>query len=169
MWQEVKRKLDSSRLVEDNSTDRCDHVKTDLNSWHFYIDDYALARQRIAEIVKNTHPGSTTNHVPGRVQDTAPLISSEFGAVGSHGGDRDISWGLRYLITQLRRHEQIGGYVYAKLSDIEWEHNGVVNFDRSPKEFGYGAFVPGMTPADLQGADFVGFDGRERKLRYRFS
>ena len=48
--------------------------------------------------------------------------------------------------------------MYTELSDIEWEHNGFANYDRSPKTFGYDAFVPGMRPADLNGADFVGFD-----------
>ncbi|MEE8451875.1 MAG: sugar-binding domain-containing protein [Thermoguttaceae bacterium] len=158
MWQEVKQNLDPSRLVEDHSTDRSGHVKTDLNSWHFSIDDPARARNRIAEVAKNTYAGSSANYVPGKVQDSAPLINSQFGAVGSRGGDRDISWGLRHLITLLRRHERIQGYVYTQLSDVEWEHNGIVNFDRTQKEFGYDAFVPDMTPADLQGADFVGFD-----------
>lgn len=158
MWKEVKQQLDSTRLVEDNSPCRYDHVQTDLNSWHFYIDDYVRARDHIAEVVSNTRPGSPFNYVPGRTQDTAPLMNSEYGAVSARGGDRDISWGFRYLTTQLRRHELIQGYVYTELTDVEWEHNGMVSYDRSPKEFGYDAFVPGMGPAELQGADFVGFD-----------
>ncbi|OHB66241.1 MAG: hypothetical protein A2V70_04985 [Planctomycetes bacterium RBG_13_63_9] len=158
MWTEVKEKLDPTRLVEDNSACLYDHVATDVNSWHFYIDDDRRAREHIAEVVEKTRPGSPFNYVPGKVQGTAPLINSEYGAVSASGGDRDVSWGFRDLTTQLRRHELIQGYVYTELSDIEWEHNGVVNYDRSAKEFGYDAFVPGMTLADLQGADFVGFD-----------
>jgi len=158
MWTEVKRQLDPSRLVEDNSPCRFDHVRTDLNSWHFYIDDDRRAREHIAEVVARTRPGSSFNYVPGRAAGTEPLINSEYGAVSARGGDRDISWGFRSLTTQLRRHGLIQGYVYAGFSDVEWEHNGVVDYDRSAKEFGYGAFVPGMTIADLQGADFVGFD-----------
>lgn len=158
LWREVKQNLDPTRLVEDNSPDKRDHVVTDLNSWHFYIDDYKTARRHIQDFVNQTHPGSAFNYVGGRVQGTEPLLNSEYGAVSAAGGDRDVSWGFRYLTTQLRRHEKIQGYVYTELSDIEWEHNGFVDYDRSPKEFGYGAFVPGMTVADLQGADFVGFD-----------
>ena len=90
----------------------------------------------------------------GYEQDTAPLINSEYGAVSAGGGDRDISWGFRYLTTQLRRHEKIQGYIYTELTDIEFEHNGFFNYDRSPKEFGYDAFAPGMTVADLQGRRF---------------
>jgi hypothetical protein len=158
MFREVKEDLDPSRLVEDNSPNGWDHVKTDLNTWHFYIDDYERARTHIEEVVSKTYAGSTFNYLPGFEQDTAPLINSEYGAVSAGGGDRDISWGFRHLTTQLRRHEKIQGYVYTELTDIEFEHNGFANYDRSPKEFGYDAFVPGMTVRDLQGADFVGFD-----------
>ncbi len=157
VWEEVKR-TDPTRLVEDNSPNKRDHVVTDINSWHFYIDDYQRARKHIEEVVKNTYPGSPFNFVPGARQGTAPLMNSEYGAVSAGGGDRDISWGFRYLTTQLRRHEKIQGYVYTELTDIEFEHNGFVNYDRSPKEFGYDTFVEGMTVADLQGDDFVGFD-----------
>ena len=39
------RTLDPTRLVEDNSPCNYDHVEnTDLNSWHFYIDDHDEAR-----------------------------------------------------------------------------------------------------------------------------
>ncbi len=87
------------------------------------------------------------------------MINSEYGAVSAGGGDRDISWGFRDLTTELRRHDKIQGYVYTELTDIELEHNGFVNYDRSPKEFGYDAWVDNMTVADLQHEDFVGFDG----------
>lgn len=152
------KELDPTRLVEDNSANRYDHVITDINSWHFYIDDYEKARAHIEEVVRNTYPGSSFNFAPGYKQDTAPLINSEYGSVSATGGDRDVSWGFRYLTTLLRKHEKIQGYVYTELTDIEFEHNGLVNYDRSPKEFGYDAFVEGMTVADLQGEDFVGFD-----------
>ena len=153
------RKLDPTRLVEDNSPCNFDHVEgSDLNSWHFYIDDHKSARDHIADVVARTKPGSDFNFCPGQSQSTAPLINSEYGSVSAGGGDRDVSWGFRDLTTQLRKHPKIQGYVYTELSDIEWEHNGFVDYDRSKKDFGYGAFVPGMTPADLQGADFIGYD-----------
>jgi hypothetical protein len=158
MWKEMKQ-IDPSRLVEDNSADKRDHVATDINSWHFYIDDYARAKAAIEDVVAKTFGGSSFNFVSGHAQDTAPLINSEYGAVGAGGGDRDVSWGFHFLTNELRRHEKIQGYIYTELSDIEWEHNGFYNYDRSAKEFGYDAFVPGMTTRDLQGEDFVGYDG----------
>lgn len=158
VWKEMKA-LDPSRLVEDNSADKRDHVTTDINSWHFYIDDYARAKSAIDDVVAKTFPGSNFNFVEGRAQDTAPLINSEYGAVSAGGGDRDISWGFHYLTNELRRHEKIQGYIYTELTDVEWEHNGFYNYDRSAKEFGYDAFVPAMTTRDLQGEDFVGYEG----------
>lgn len=153
------RRLDPTRLVEDNSPCNYDHIpNTDLNSWHFYIDDPAAARRHIEEVVNQTSPGSGFNYCPGLKQGTAPLINSEYGGVSAGGGDRDVSWCFRDLTTQLRRHPKIQGYVYTELADIEWEHNGFLNYDRTPKQFGYDAFAAGMTVADLQGADFIGYD-----------
>lgn len=155
----LMRTIDPTRLVEDNSPCNYDHVSvTDLNSWHFYIDDHEESRRHIEDVVRRSVPGSPFNHCPGELMNSAPLINSEYGSVSAGGGDRDVSWGFRDLTTQLRKYPSIQGYVYTELADIEWEHNGFVNYDRTPKTFGYDAFVPGMTVADLQGADFVGYD-----------
>jgi hypothetical protein len=157
MWKEMKQ-LDPSRLVEDNSADKRDHVVTDINSWHFYIDDYQRAKTAIEDVVAQTLAGSTFNFVKDHAQDSAPLINSEYGSVSAGGGDRDVSWGFHYLTNELRRHDKIQGYIYTELTDVEWEHNGFYNYDRSAKEFGYDAFVPGMTTRDLQGEDYIGYN-----------
>ena len=152
------RHLDSTRLVEDNSPCNYDHVITDINSWHFYINDYAAARKHIAEVVQKTFPGSGFNYVKGYVQGNQPLMNSEYGGIGAGQGDQDISWCFKYLTNELRLHEKICGYIYTELSDIEWEHNGFVNYDRTPKEYGYAFWCPGMSMADLNGPDFVVLD-----------
>lgn len=156
----LMRLIDPTRLIEDNSPCNYDHVEgTDLNSWHFYIDNHAEAKRHIDGVVAGSTPGSQFNYCPGETMNTAPLINSEYGAIGAGNGDRDISWGFRDLTTLLRKQPKIQGYIYTELTDIEWEHNGFANYDRTPKTFGYDAFVPGMTPADLQGPDFIGYDG----------
>src|SRR5262249_46269265 len=153
------RSLDATRLVEDNSPCNYDHiVDTDLNSWHFYIDDHEAARREIEGVVAKTVPGSPFNYCPGLTQSSRPLINSEYGAVSAGGRHPDISWGLRDLTTQLRRHRKIQGFVYTELTDIEWEHNGLVNYDRTPKLFGYDTWLPDMRPNELLGADFIGYD-----------
>jgi len=154
----LTRRLDPTRLCEDNSPCRYDHVATDINSWHFYLNDYATARAHIREVVQKTHPGSTFNYVGGRKQDNAPLINSEYGGISAGKGDQDISWCFKYLTNELRLHDKIGGYVYTELSDIEWEHNGFVNYDRTPKQYGYDFWHPGFTLKDLNSPDFVVID-----------
>ncbi len=144
--------LDPTRLVEDNSACCYDHVRTDINSWHFYINDYEAAAAHIREVVEKTQPGSGFNYVPGRYQGAEPLMNSEYGGIGAGMGDMDVSWCFRFLTNELRMHEKICGYVYTEQMDIEWEHNGFYNFDRTAKQFGY-------NPSLLQRAQYVGVTG----------
>lgn len=148
---DLTKRLDHTRLVEDNSPCNYDHVTTDVNSWHFYINDYERARVHIADAVAKTHAGSGWNYVPGRTQGTEPLINSEYGGIAAGDGDKDVSFCLKWLTNELRRHEKIGGYVYTELTDLEWEHNGLLRYDRLPKEFPYPL-------ADVLGADAVVID-----------
>jgi len=158
------QKLDPTRLVEDNSPCHYNHVESDINSWHFYINDYRRVRRHVQQVVDETYLGSSFNYVGENdagdnfVQSTAPLMNSEYGGIAARSGDQDIAWCFKYQTTELRRHAKVCGYIYTELDDIEWEHNGFVNYDRSPKEFGYDGFVEGMSVADLNSADFVGLD-----------
>lgn len=142
MW-ELAKNLDPTRLVEDMSVCLWDHLEyfqhcdTDINSWHFYIDDYQKAKAHIEKIVSSTFVGSSFNYVPGFLHKGQPLINSEYGGVGALDGDRDVSWSFKFLTNELRRHQQIAAYIYTELHDVEWEYNGVLNYDRTPKHFGY--------------------------------
>ncbi len=164
----LAKSLDSTRLIEDNSACLYDHVQTDINTWHFYISNYDRARRHVQRVVDLTYEGSPFNyvgheyrHVEGSEefkQGIEPLLNSEYAGLGASGGDKDISYTFKYLTTELRRHAKICGYVYTELTDIEWEHNGFVNYDRSAKGYGYEQAFPGMSVADLNGADFIGLD-----------
>ena len=142
MW-ELAKKLDPTRLVEDMSVCHWDHLEyyqhgdTDINSWHFYINDYWKAKKHIQKIVDSTYPGSTFNYIPGYQHKGQPLINSEYGGVGALDGDRDVSWSFKFLTNELRRHAPISAYIYTELHDVEWEHNGFLNYDRTEKHFGY--------------------------------
>lgn len=157
----LTKMLDPTRPVEDNSTNKYDHFVTDLNSWHFYIDEYGRARRHIQHVVDQTFVSGRHSQAPEAVtyvQGTQPLLNSEYAGIGACSGDLDVSYSFKFLTTELRRHDKICGYVYTELTDVEWEHNGYLNYDRSPKEWGYDAFVPGMRLADLNGTDMVGLD-----------
>ncbi|MFL6528939.1 MAG: glycoside hydrolase family 2 protein [Chthoniobacterales bacterium] len=142
MWA-VAKLLDPTRLIEDMSVVRWEHVEgyghtqTDVNSWHFYTADYDFAKKHIAEVVKETYAGSGFNYIPGFEQKQQPLINSEYGGVGALDGDVDISWTFKFLTNELRLHGQLSAYIFTELHDVEWERNGFLNYDRTPKNFGY--------------------------------
>ena len=146
MWALAKT-LDPSRLVEDMSVVAWDHIanfghgRTDVNSWHFYTDNYEKAKRHIAEVVENTYAGSNFNYTPGFEQGSQPLINSEYGGVGALDGDIDISWSFKFLTNELRRHGKLSAYIFTELHDVEWERNGFLNYDRTPKTFGYDSTI----------------------------
>ena len=145
------KSLDPTRLVEDNSPCLYDHVETDINSWHFYINNYQHAKNHIANVVEQTYPGSKFNYTGDNEQTDVPLINSEYGGISAGAGDKDVAWCFKYLTNELRLHPKICGYVYTELQDIEWEHNGFMNYDRSVKEFGYDY-------NDINNLDFIAID-----------
>ena len=147
----LAKSLDTTRLIEDNSPCLYDHVETDINSWHFYINDYDRAKEHIANVVAETYPGSRFNYAGDNVQSDAPLINSEYGGISAGAGDKDVSWCFKYLTNELRLHPKICGYIYTELQDIEWEHNGFMNYDRSVKAFGYDYL-------DINTLDFIAID-----------
>jgi hypothetical protein len=65
---DLAKRLDLTRLVEDNSPCLYDHVVTDLNSWHFYVNDYDQTRRHVDRIVPRPIPvrASTTLARPFR-------------------------------------------------------------------------------------------------------
>ncbi|MBC8081557.1 MAG: glycoside hydrolase family 2, partial [Gorillibacterium sp.] len=50
------------------------------------------------------------------------------------------------------------GFVFTEFRDVTNEYNGYYRLDGSDKQFGYEAFVPDMTLADLHSADFIVMD-----------
>ena len=156
MWQAAKA-LDPTRLIEDMSVvywehlDYYAHTETDINSWHFYINDYEKARAHIDNVARSTYAGSRFNYVPGFEQGSAPLITSEYGGVGALDGDVDISYSFKFLTNELRRQPKLSAYVFTQLHDVEWEYNGFLNYDRTPKDFGYDPRIinaPDVLPID---------------------
>jgi hypothetical protein len=142
MWL-LTKSIDPTRLVEDMSVCHWDHLdyfahtETDINSWHFYINDYQKAKEHIRKIVESTYQGSSFNYVQGFAHKGTPLINSEYGGIGALDGDCDMSWSFKFLTNELRRYQQISAYIYTELHDVEWEYNGFLNYDRTPKEIGY--------------------------------
>jgi hypothetical protein len=153
----LTRALDPTRLVQDNSG--WSHLTGDLNSFHWYgrdVNRFAADYRAIND--EKISPTSTWNYIDDRTQGSVPFINNEFGQVSAGAGDSDVSWGTLMLVNAMRACDKLVGYCYTELSDIEWEHNGIYNYDRSPKEFGYDAWAEGMTIRDVFAPDFLVFD-----------
>ena len=157
----LARQLDDTRLIEDHSTLRYDHVSgTDINSFHLYADDAQTFETSIKDWVDNCQPGSHHNFLTGEAQDGAPLLNTEYGPFSYEltqpewKTNRDISWGVRTLTGIMRRYNKLVGYVFTELYDVEFEHNGIMDYARTEKATGYPA---GLGTANINAADFVGF------------
>ncbi|QHW32858.1 glycoside hydrolase family 2 [Paenibacillus rhizovicinus] len=155
------KSVDPTRIVEENSPCNWDKVESDINTWHFYINGYEEVRAHVTEVVENTYPGSSFNCIGGNVQTDAPLMNSECGNVWGFtngAGDSDLAWHYRYMLNEFRRHDKMCGFVFTELRDVTNEFNGYYRLDGREKFFGYEAFVPGMSLADLHAPDFIVID-----------
>lgn len=154
----LAKSLDPTRLVEDNSI--CcgrGHTETDIQSWHAYQAGYEWDKM-MDDQSKNLFPGSQWNFEKGYVQGTQPMINSEFGNVwGYQGstGDVDYTFDYHKAMNSFRNHPKMAGWLYTEHHDVINEWNGYYKFDRTEKETGLGAIVPGMTLKDLHGPFYL--------------
>jgi hypothetical protein len=154
----LAKSLDSTRLVEDNSP--CcghGHTETDLNSWHEYLPGWRW-EARVQRASDSTYEGSPWNFESPWHQAHQPMLNSEFGNVWGYAGstgDVDWSWDYHRAINAFRRHPTLAGWLYTEHHDVINEWNGYWRFDRSRKETGFGAIVPGMTLHDLHTPVYV--------------
>jgi hypothetical protein len=159
----LTKKLDASRLAEDNSPCNYDHVATDINSWHAYLPGYGW-RERLEQITRDTYPGSKWNYIGGRTQGREPLFNSECGNVWGYqgsAGDVDWSWDYHIMINEFRRHPEICGWLYTEHHDVINEWNGYYKYDRSEKYTGMPELVKGMSLNDLHSRFYI---ASEREL-----
>ncbi len=152
---------DPTRLVEDNSPCNYDHVESDINTWHFYLNGYEQVRDHVKKVSEGAFPGSAFNYTGGNVQNGAPLMNSECGmvwGVDGSAGDSDIAWQYRYMLNEFRLHGNINGFIFTEFHDVVNEFNGYYRIDDRDKDFGYEAFCRGMRIADLHAQDFLALD-----------
>ena len=153
----LTKRLDPTRLVEDNSACNYDHVQTDINSWHAYKRG-RLWNATVEEADAKTFPGSNWNYIGGNVQTGEPMMNSECGNVWGYdgsAGDCDYTWDYHIMMNSFRRHPKCCGWLYTEHHDVINEWNGYVKYDRSPKVDGLGDLVPGMTIADFQSLYYI--------------
>ena len=154
----LAKTLDPTRLVEDNSV--CcgrGHTETDINSWHAYQAGYEWDKL-VGDYAAKTYSGSTWNFEKGYQQGAQPMINSEFGNVwGYQGstGDVDYTFDYHKALNSFRNHPKLAGWLYTEHHDVINEWNGYYKFDRTEKETGLNAIVPGMSLNDFHGPFYV--------------
>jgi hypothetical protein len=155
---EKAKKLDNTRLIEDNSI--CcgaGHTVTDINSWHEYLPGWEWENY-LANLTKNTYEGSSFHFEKGYVQGKQPNINSECGNVWGYDGstgDVDWSWDYHRMMNTFRKYPQVAGWLYTEHHDVMNEWNGYWRFDRSQKFTGVEEIVPGMTVNDFHSLIYI--------------
>lgn len=158
---EYTKQYDPTRLVEDNSACNYDHVVSDLNTWHFYINGYMNVKEHIDTAAKGSFEGGTWNYINGNKQTKIPLMNSECGmvwGVQDSAGDSDLAWQYHYMLNEYRLHENICGFVFTEFHDVINEFNGYYRIDNQKKFFGYELLGMGMTLNDMHAKDFIAYD-----------
>ena len=154
------KKLDRTRLVEDQSACNRDHVISDLDTWHGYMAGHGWERE-VASWCRDTFAGSKNNYIAGHVQRQEPMMNSECGNVwGYYGatGCIDQSWDYHQMMNAFRRNPRCVGFLYTEHHDVSTEWNGYVRDDRTPKFSGVDELFPGMTFADLHADCYIALD-----------
>ena len=151
----LTKALDASRLVVGN--DGWEYSSGDLWTLHLYAEEDAEndgISRRLGEIIRD--PGrSVTHEYGGRVRMGAlpdaditglPILLTECGGVGfGRYSDEDFSYGelpkteqaleahIRQIADWIHAAEQLQGFVWTQLTDVQQEINGLAYFDRHPK------------------------------------
>lgn len=147
----LTKALDQSRLVVGN--DGWEFSSGDLWTLHLYSEDRDIDT-RLDELLQD-HSLSVTDAygghkragaLPGAEVSTLPILLTECGGVGfGHYGDEDFSYGdrpesedaleqnIREIAQMIHSVDDLQGFVWTQLTDIQQEINGLLRFDRQPK------------------------------------
>ena len=183
---ELLKALDPSRPAVDDSG--WSHVATDLVDWHIYDETPSGWAEKVRALLERGDPSFPVGLGPDMVvqkqllavPDAAgpdgvrPNLNSEFG-----GGTTSVErgWNLRWQTLELRRYEQLSGYVWTELYDIEHETAGIYSFERELKDTGGNppaisnadtVVIPDLDP-HAPGRDLVAGEGGEIGFTVRIS
>ena len=154
------KRLDPTRLVEDNSVCKFDHVATDINTWHDYLAGYKW-EACVESWCKNTFPGSRHNFADGFAQRGQPMFNTECGNAFAYGacGDVDWSWDYHTMANAFRRRLKCCGWLYTEHHDVINEFLGYVKYDRSSRYTGIEELTGGrMSLKDFHADAFLPLD-----------
>lgn len=147
----LTKSLDDTRLVVSN--DGWQQATTDLITIHEYTQDHADLTRRYEKWKsdRNEADGPAFSHrfpilLPGYEYKGQPILITEYGGVKVEEQQAE-GWGygeparnyeemlerIRALTFAILEQEEVAGYCYTQLTDVQQEVNGLATFDRKPK------------------------------------
>lgn len=144
----LTKSLDTTRLVIGN--DGWQQAQTDIVAIHDYTQDPNDFREKYAQFRTNRHTKAFTHGfqiiLDGYEYTDQPIMVTEFGGIKIADED-EASWGygeaarsqeeyltrIRCLVDAILAEDEICGYCYTQLTDVEQEVNGLLTMDRKPK------------------------------------
>lgn len=112
------------------------HVDTDVSSYHLYDRSVSSYIERLQTLVDGTWPGSKMHVWGPDAQSGQPLVLSEMGPLSATDVAGDLFYALHGLMNATWRQPKVRGWVFTQLTDLEWETNGVLRYDRADKVSG---------------------------------
>ncbi|WP_047982706.1 glycoside hydrolase family 2 protein [Ornithinibacillus contaminans] len=144
--------LDTTRLVISN--DGWELTKTDICAVHNYnhgtkqeVTKYEIFKQSLnkKEAILASKPAGRKIYATGFEHQGEPILLTEFGGIGYKVGDEE-GWGYtsvkneeefiedyKRVMDAVHQSEDLHGYCYTQLTDVEQEINGLLTYDRKPK------------------------------------
>lgn len=139
------KSIDGTRLVISN--DGWTHTKSDIITIHDYSPDRKELEDRYADLdnIVSLFPGGHALFAKGYEYHGEPIMVTEFGGI-SFNLDGTEGWGYsnaeneedfleRYknVVEPLLNSDNVQGFVYTQLTDVEQEINGLMTYDRQFK------------------------------------
>jgi hypothetical protein len=151
----ITRALDQSRLIVGN--DGWEYSSGDLWTLHVYEGETGNIQDRIARLMNDpgaavsgseSAVGQRIGALPGSNVTGLPILLTECGGIGYTDGKLDgdeFAYGdlptseaalldrFIHVANTIHDADQLCGYVWTQLTDVQQEINGVLYFDRTPK------------------------------------
>ncbi|TVP89450.1 glycoside hydrolase family 2 protein [Alkalibacterium sp.] len=146
----LTKALDNSRLVVGN--DGWEHTLTDILTVHDYSQSGETLKEAYRDVDEfaNGAPSQTSkkyNYAKGYAYQDQPIMMSEFGGVAYAADTNEEAWGygnrpqskeeaferMEELIKAIMDNDNISGFCYTQLSDVEQEVNGLLTHDHEYK------------------------------------
>ncbi|NLJ24993.1 MAG: glycoside hydrolase family 2 [Firmicutes bacterium] len=142
------KSLDPTRLVVSN--DGWQHAKTDMLTIHEYTQDKCDLKERYEAFRGNRHKTAFSHGLPILLPDFnydgAPILVTEFGGVKVEEQQAE-GWGygkaaldyeemverIKGLVDVILEQDEVVGYCYTQLTDVQQEVNGLLDANHNPK------------------------------------